>query len=189
MEPETPGAGLRQIGDGLYGRAEPVAPAVRRLLADNPSAFTYSGTQTYLVGDRALAVIDPGPDLPGHVEAIMAAAGDAPIEFLKRCFFQVVDYDEEGSYKALAARLAELDHAHTDAARTLFYLATPPDVAQAVVERLGRSGLAARRARWMDSHRARETVRQRSPDREAHEQRAQRGFRGIPDLSHRPLSG
>ena len=52
---------------------EQVHPGVRRLLAPNPSPFTYTGTQTYIVGGGAVAVIDPGPDLPEHVEAILAA--------------------------------------------------------------------------------------------------------------------
>lgn len=57
-----------------YGHAEPVAPGVRRLLAENPSPFTFTGTQTWLVGEEEVAVIDPGPDLAAHVEAIVAAA-------------------------------------------------------------------------------------------------------------------
>ena len=56
-----------------YGRTEDVAPGVRRLLADNPSPFTFTGTQTYIVGAGEVAVIDPGPDLAEHVEAILAA--------------------------------------------------------------------------------------------------------------------
>jgi len=48
-------------------------PLVRRLLAPNPSPFTYTGTETYLVGRGEVAVIDPGPDLPEHVAAIVAA--------------------------------------------------------------------------------------------------------------------
>jgi glyoxylase-like metal-dependent hydrolase (beta-lactamase superfamily II) len=55
------------------GRVEAVAPGVRRLLAANPSPFTYSGTQTYIVGEGEVAVIDPGPDLADHVAAILAA--------------------------------------------------------------------------------------------------------------------
>jgi glyoxylase-like metal-dependent hydrolase (beta-lactamase superfamily II) len=51
---------------------EQVHPRIRRLLAPNPSPFTYTGTQTYIVGGGAVAVIDPGPDLPEHVEAILA---------------------------------------------------------------------------------------------------------------------
>jgi glyoxylase-like metal-dependent hydrolase (beta-lactamase superfamily II) len=48
-------------------------PLVRRLLAPNPSPFTYTGTETYIVGQGEVAVIDPGPDLTDHIEAIVAA--------------------------------------------------------------------------------------------------------------------
>ncbi|MGQ0560040.1 MAG: MBL fold metallo-hydrolase [Sphingosinicella sp.] len=67
------------MAETAYGKAEPVAPGVRRLLAHNPSPFTYYGTQTYLVGTGEVAVIDPGPDLPEHVDAIMAATRGATI--------------------------------------------------------------------------------------------------------------
>jgi glyoxylase-like metal-dependent hydrolase (beta-lactamase superfamily II) len=56
-----------------YGRLEPVAPAVRRIVARNPGPFTYKGTGTYVVGDGEVAVIDPGPDLAEHVEALLAS--------------------------------------------------------------------------------------------------------------------
>ncbi len=49
-------------------------PLVRRLTAPNPSAYTATGTQTYLVGRGELAVIDPGPDIPEHLSRIMAEA-------------------------------------------------------------------------------------------------------------------
>ena len=58
-----------------YERAEEVAPGVRRILAGNPSPFTFEGTETYLVGTGEIAVIDPGPDDPRHVDAILAAVG------------------------------------------------------------------------------------------------------------------
>ena len=48
-------------------------PLVRRLLAPNPSPFTYTGTETYIVGRGDVAVIDPGPALDEHVAAILAA--------------------------------------------------------------------------------------------------------------------
>ena len=48
-------------------------PLVRRLLAPNPSPYTHTGTQTYIVGRGEVAVIDPGTDLPEHVDAILAA--------------------------------------------------------------------------------------------------------------------
>ena len=65
--------------DAPYARLETVAPGIARVLAHNPSAFTYYGTQTYLLGVDAVAVIDPGPDLPEHVEALVAAIGGRPL--------------------------------------------------------------------------------------------------------------
>ena len=56
-----------------YAMVEQLEPGVARLLARNPSPFTYFGTQTYLVGKEELVVIDPGPDMPEHVDAIIAA--------------------------------------------------------------------------------------------------------------------
>jgi glyoxylase-like metal-dependent hydrolase (beta-lactamase superfamily II) len=58
-----------------YAVLEPLEPGIARVLAPNPSAFTYTGTQTYLVGDSDLAVIDPGPDLPDHLAALEQAIG------------------------------------------------------------------------------------------------------------------
>ena len=62
------------------GLAEQPEPLVRRVLAPNPSPFTFTGTQTYLVGtDDGLAVIDPGPDDAAHLEALLAAIGSAKV--------------------------------------------------------------------------------------------------------------
>ena len=55
--------------------ATSMSKLVRRVLAPNPSPFTYEGTQTYIVGTGEVAVIDPGPDLPEHVEAIIEVTG------------------------------------------------------------------------------------------------------------------
>jgi len=49
---------------------------VRRVVAANPGVMTGPGTNTYLLGDNEVAVLDPGPALPGHIDAILAAAGD-----------------------------------------------------------------------------------------------------------------
>jgi glyoxylase-like metal-dependent hydrolase (beta-lactamase superfamily II) len=51
-----------------------IAPGVARLLAPNASMMTGPGTNTWLLGDPPVAVLDPGPDIPSHVEAILAAA-------------------------------------------------------------------------------------------------------------------
>ena len=61
--------------DAPYALVEQVELGIARLLAHNPSPFTFTGTQSYLVGTREVAVIDPGPDLPEHVDAIVAALG------------------------------------------------------------------------------------------------------------------
>ena len=62
------------------GICEELQPAIRRVLAANPSPFTYTGTQTYLVGSEdALAVIAPGPDLPEHVARLVATVGNANV--------------------------------------------------------------------------------------------------------------
>lgn len=56
------------------GLVQQLSPLVARVLAPNPSAFTYTGTQSYIVGaGDDVAVIDPGPDDPAHIVALMAA--------------------------------------------------------------------------------------------------------------------
>ena len=55
------------------GKAEEIAPGVRRLLADNPSPFTFKGTVSYIVGRGRVAVIDPGPDDARHISALLDA--------------------------------------------------------------------------------------------------------------------
>ena len=65
--------------DAPYGLVEQVAPGIARVLARNPSAFTFTGTQTYLIGEGELAVIDPGPDEEAHVDALVRAIGSRPV--------------------------------------------------------------------------------------------------------------
>ena len=55
------------------GRAEQIAPGVRRIVADNPGPFTYKGTLSYIVGRGKVAIIDPGPDDPSHIQAVLDA--------------------------------------------------------------------------------------------------------------------
>lgn len=65
--------------DAPYAKLDQLEPAIARLLAHNPSAFTYHGTQTYLLGGAEIAVIDPGPDLPEHLEALEKAISGRPV--------------------------------------------------------------------------------------------------------------
>jgi glyoxylase-like metal-dependent hydrolase (beta-lactamase superfamily II) len=63
---------VRKI-DVEYGRCDQVSPLIRRVIANNPGPFTFVGTGTYIVGRGEVAVIDPGPDQPEHLDAILAA--------------------------------------------------------------------------------------------------------------------
>ena len=62
-------------------RITELAPGVRRLLAPNPSMMTGPGTNTYLLGSKEIAVIDPGPAMPKHIDAIQKLA-DGPIKWI-----------------------------------------------------------------------------------------------------------
>lgn len=61
--------------DPAIGIAEDLEAGLRRIVAPNPSPMTYRGTNTYLLGTRGLAVIDPGPEGAAHLQAILDAVG------------------------------------------------------------------------------------------------------------------
>jgi glyoxylase-like metal-dependent hydrolase (beta-lactamase superfamily II) len=61
------------LDDPRYGVAVQVSPLVRRVIANNPSKYTYFGTGTYIIGHGDVAVIDPGPLLDEHRDALAAA--------------------------------------------------------------------------------------------------------------------
>src|SRR5437763_12898284 len=62
-----------------YGRLEPIAPGIRRIVARNPGPFTFKGTGTYVVGEGEVAVIDPGPELAEHIAALLASLADEQV--------------------------------------------------------------------------------------------------------------
>lgn len=59
--------------EAVPGVVEPVAAGVRRVLAPNPGPFTFTGTCSYIIGTGEVAILDPGPDDPAHVAALLAA--------------------------------------------------------------------------------------------------------------------
>jgi glyoxylase-like metal-dependent hydrolase (beta-lactamase superfamily II) len=54
------------------GEMQRLSLLTRRLVAPNPGAFTFTGTCTYIVGNGEVAVIDPGPDIPAHIDALLS---------------------------------------------------------------------------------------------------------------------
>ncbi len=62
--------------DFTPGVVHSLSPLVRRVVAPNPGLMTGPGTNSYLIGNSELALIDPGPLLGDHVDALLAAAGD-----------------------------------------------------------------------------------------------------------------
>lgn len=61
------------LDDVEYGAVEQVSPSIRRVIANNPSKFTYRGTGTYIIGSGDVVVIDPGPLLDSHRAALVVA--------------------------------------------------------------------------------------------------------------------
>ncbi len=82
-----------------YGVPVALTPRVRRLTAPNPGPMTGPGTNTYLIGDDRIALVDPGPAIDSHIDAILAAVGDR----LRWIFVTHTHGDHSPAAQALAA--------------------------------------------------------------------------------------
>ncbi|MEI5677664.1 MULTISPECIES: MBL fold metallo-hydrolase [unclassified Mesorhizobium] len=82
-----------------YGQPVEIAPGVARLTVNNPSAFTFYGTNSYIVGRDTLAVIDPGPEDDAQYDALIRAISGRPVSHI---FVSHTHRD----HSPLAARLA-----------------------------------------------------------------------------------
>ena len=85
--------------DFEYGRPDQVSPLIRRVVANNPGPFTFRGTGTYIVGSDEVAVIDPGPADPAHLEALLAALGGERVH-------AILTTHDHSDHAPLAAELA-----------------------------------------------------------------------------------
>ncbi len=66
-----------------HGACVQLSPLIRRVVAPNPGPFTFQGTNTYIIGaDDEVAVIDPGPLLTTHIDALMQAIGSAKVSHI-----------------------------------------------------------------------------------------------------------
>lgn len=113
------------------GIAMELEPGIRRILAPNPSPMTYRGTNTYLIGTRELAVIDPGPDDPDHLNAILGALG--PGETITHIVVTHSHLDHSPLARPLANRTGA----------PILAFGGPTDGRSAVMTQLALSGLAA----------------------------------------------
>ena len=87
--------------DFAYGRCDVVSPGIRRVVANNPGPFTFTGTGTYIVGHGEVAVIDPGPALDTHLAAILTAITHERVTAI------LITHDHS-DHSPLAARLSKL---------------------------------------------------------------------------------
>lgn len=89
-----------------YGKAIRLHAGVARVTARNPGPFTFHGTNTYLVGEETLAIIDPGPDDDEHFHTLMEAIGKRPVSHI------IVSHTHL-DHSPLAARLSDATGAPT----------------------------------------------------------------------------
>jgi len=89
-----------------YGEAAQVSPLVRRVIANNPSPFTYVGTGTYIVGRGQVAVLDPGPEDEAHLDALVTALDGETVS-------HILITHTHRDHSPLAARLKEITGAKT----------------------------------------------------------------------------
>jgi glyoxylase-like metal-dependent hydrolase (beta-lactamase superfamily II) len=89
-----------------YGTAEILSPLIRRVVCGNPGPFTFTGTASFILGEKTLAIIDPGPENEAHLSALLKAIGDKPLSHI---FITHTHLD----HSPLARRLKSLTGAKT----------------------------------------------------------------------------
>ncbi|WP_139973567.1 MULTISPECIES: MBL fold metallo-hydrolase [Brucella/Ochrobactrum group] len=65
-----------------YGKPVELSKGILRLTVNNPSAFTFHGTNSYIIGTDTLAIIDPGPEDETHYDALLAAIAGRPVSHI-----------------------------------------------------------------------------------------------------------
>lgn len=94
---------FRKEIDFAYGQAKELAPGIVRIVANNPSPFTYKGTNTYIVGrGRDVMVIDPGPADDAHLQAVVRTLGDRRVSHI---VITHTHHDHVDGLPAMQARL------------------------------------------------------------------------------------
>jgi glyoxylase-like metal-dependent hydrolase (beta-lactamase superfamily II) len=108
----------------IRGVAQEVVPGVRRIVADNPGPMTYHGTNTYLIeAVDGITLLDPGPDSPAHVAAIVAAAGNR----IARILLSHTHRDHVGAAASLKAATGASTYGYKHSAEPSFTPDVPLD--------------------------------------------------------------
>ena len=99
------------------GEMVSVSPLIRRMVANNPSPFTFKGTATFVVGTGQVAVIDPGPDDDAHLAALLDAlraleASDVMTAALGKTVPAYLKL-KQGEWNEYAAHLTDWERANT----------------------------------------------------------------------------
>lgn len=89
-----------------YGHAVELSPLLRRVTCNNPGPFTFTGTNTFIVGRGTVAIVDPGPDDGGHLAAILRATSGETVS-------HILVTHTHADHSPLAAKLAEATGART----------------------------------------------------------------------------
>lgn len=92
----------------IYRQVDQLSPLIRRVVAENPNPFTFTGTGVYLIGRGDVAVIDPGPTLTEHLDALMAALG--PEERITRVLVTHTHSDHTAAVPLLVERTGAVTH-------------------------------------------------------------------------------
>ncbi|KRA55934.1 MBL fold metallo-hydrolase [Devosia sp. Root635] len=80
MASPVPALSFDRDFDPQTGRAVPVADGITRITAPNASPYTFTGTNSFLLGHERLALVDPGPDDPVHLAALIDGIGGRPVD-------------------------------------------------------------------------------------------------------------
>ena len=75
----SPIVAKKLCAEASYGYCGVVAPGVEQVLAKNPKDYTGPGTNTYIVGDEGVWIIDPGPDCQEHIDTVLGAVARRPV--------------------------------------------------------------------------------------------------------------